>query len=257
MTQRDPTQRFSDRADIYAKHRPGYPPPVLDILREECGLSVDFVVADVGAGTGLLSARLLETGCTVQAVEPNDAMRMGAQRLLGANPRFQAVNGRSEATTLPAASVDLITVAQALHWFEPEPTKREFQRLLKPGGKLAVINNRRHQELGSIIGEVETILAAYREVPEYGKGWWGWDEAACEFYFGPGGAIERTCPNEQILDEEGFLGRWLSQSTIPQAGESGHEDLVLRLRAVFAHHAQEGRVTIPYLTYVHCGCLVP
>ncbi|MEI6503926.1 MAG: class I SAM-dependent methyltransferase [Armatimonadota bacterium] len=255
MSQRDPTQRFSDRAGLYAQHRPGYPPEVVAILCEECGLTAEQTIADLGSGTGLLTEELLKNGNTVFAVEPNEAMRAEAEARLGSNPRFHSVSGRSEATTLPDASVNLITVAQALHWFDPEPTKREFARLLRPGGRLAVVNNKRYDELSPMMAEIDDLLAQHRETPEYGKGWWGWDDAACDFYFGPGGAVERTCPNQQILDEEGFLGRWMSQSTIPHPGEPGHEELAGQLRAIFARDQQAGTVTVPYLTHVHCGRL--
>ena len=96
----DPTQRFSTRVENYVKYRPGYPPEVIDTLREECGLTPAWPVADIGSGTGILTELLLRNGNRVFAVEPNDEMRLAGERLLQSYPRFHSVTGRAEATTL-------------------------------------------------------------------------------------------------------------------------------------------------------------
>jgi SAM-dependent methyltransferase len=68
-------------------------------------------------------------------------MRQMVAKALRTHHSCHIVDGRAEATTLPDRSIDLITVAQSIHWFEPEPTKAEFLRILKPGGWLAVLRN--------------------------------------------------------------------------------------------------------------------
>ncbi|HET7713915.1 MAG TPA: methyltransferase domain-containing protein, partial [Patescibacteria group bacterium] len=103
---KDHTQRFSTRADNYARYRPSYPEQVLDVLREECGLRPDAIVADIGSGTGLLTELFLRNGNTVYAVEPNREMREAGERLLGDYNNFTSVDGTAEATTLGDQSVD-------------------------------------------------------------------------------------------------------------------------------------------------------
>src|SRR5882757_691421 len=129
-----PTTRFSNKVDNYIRYRPGYPPELLRLLKTECGLIPGSVIADIGSGTGILSRILLENGNTVFGVEPNPEMRAAAERLLADYPAFRSIAATAESTTLPAHSVDLITAAQAAHWFNHEQARREFLRILKPGG---------------------------------------------------------------------------------------------------------------------------
>jgi ubiquinone/menaquinone biosynthesis C-methylase UbiE len=121
-------------ADNYARYRPSYAPAVLDLLRRECGLTPDWVIADVGSGTGISTAMFLDHGNRVYGVEPNEAMRAYAEETLSGNLRFTSIAARAEATTLPGASVDLVVAGQAFHWFEPDATRVEWARILKPGG---------------------------------------------------------------------------------------------------------------------------
>jgi ubiquinone/menaquinone biosynthesis C-methylase UbiE len=140
---RDSKERFSDRVDDYRKYRPGYPEAVLQVLEERCGLSPSSVVADIGSGTGILTGMLLSKAHTVYAVEPNAPMRSAAEEDYRDHPAFRSVAGSAEATTLPSRSVDLITAAQAFHWFDPEKAKAEFRRILRKEGNIALIWNER------------------------------------------------------------------------------------------------------------------
>ena len=90
----DTIGRFNERVANYIAYRPKYPAAVAEFLRDELGLSTASVVADVGSGTGILSELLLREGCTVFAVEPNEAMRAAAEELLQAYPNFKSVNGQ-------------------------------------------------------------------------------------------------------------------------------------------------------------------
>src|SRR5918993_4084691 len=128
------TTRFSSRADAYAKYRPGYPAGVVEILKSECGLTADSVVADVGSGTGILTELLLKNGNRVFGIEPNEAMRLFSEEALKDYQQFESVNGSAEATALPDDSVDIVVAAQAFHWFDRQKTKREFRRILKQNG---------------------------------------------------------------------------------------------------------------------------
>src|SRR5713101_378777 len=115
MSFADAKQRFSNRVADY----PGYPPAVLDLLRAECGLRPEHLIADMGSGTGLLSELFLKNGNRVFGVEPNEAMRQAGEEHLASYDGFTSINGSAEATTLLQASVEFVTAAQAFHWFEP------------------------------------------------------------------------------------------------------------------------------------------
>src|ERR1700753_1567096 len=112
--QPDPTQRFSSRVEDYIRYRPSYPSELLAWLTSECGISTNSRIADIGAGTGILTRLFLDFGCTVYAVEPNPEMRAGAERQLVDNRGFHSIDGRAEATTLPDSSVDFVAAAPAL-----------------------------------------------------------------------------------------------------------------------------------------------
>src|SRR5271167_2755126 len=101
-------ERFSNRVDDYVRFRPGYPSGVIDVLRDECGLAPESVVADIGSGTGLLTQLFLENGNLVYGVEPNPAMRQAGEEFLQKYPDFRSVAGSAECTTLADASLDFI-----------------------------------------------------------------------------------------------------------------------------------------------------
>src|SRR6266536_1302519 len=139
MSFADAKQRFSNRVADYARYRPGYPPAVLDLLRSECNLRPGHVIADIGAGTGLLAELFLKNGNRVFGVEPNREMREAGERLLADYPQYTSVDGIAEATTLADASVDIITAGQAFHWFDREKARAEFARILRPSGWVALV----------------------------------------------------------------------------------------------------------------------
>src|SRR5690348_14728756 len=117
------TQRFSSRVDNYVLYRPGYPIEVLELLKKECGLISDSVIADIAFGTGIFTRMLLENGNRVYGVEPNTDMRCAGDGFLRKYSNFTSIAGTAEATSLPDHSVNIITAAQAAHWFDPEKAR--------------------------------------------------------------------------------------------------------------------------------------
>ena len=139
------TDRFTGKARAYAQGRPDYPASVVGLLTRESRRE-NPRLADMGSGTGILSRAMLERGCTVYSVEPNDDMRKEVEKRLSAFPRFHSVAGTAERTGLPGASVDLVTAAQSFHWFDAAAFKRECRRILSGGGKVALIWNSRVED---------------------------------------------------------------------------------------------------------------
>ena len=139
-------ERFSSRAETYAQYRPTYADGFMEYLYTEVGLNAGSVIADIGSGTGILADLLLRRGGTVYGVEPNDDMRRIAEDDLARHGSFVSVNATAEMTSLPEASVDFITVAQAFHWFDRQKFRAECRRLLRPGGKVILVWNRKGQQ---------------------------------------------------------------------------------------------------------------
>lgn len=250
----DPTKRFSSRVENYVRFRPGYPPEIIGLLREECGLTPDSVVADIGSGTGKLTELFLENGNRVFGVEPNREMREAGEGLLQHFPRFTSVDGTAEATTLVGHSVDLITAGQAFHWFDVENCRVEFSRILKPGGQVVVVWNDRLVDRTPFLAAYEELLREfatdYAQVDHRRFN----DGVAIKSFFGGEPRLNHF-PNAQFFDFEGLKGRLLSSSYAPEAGEPKHEEILAALKRIFEAHRQNGRVAFEYETHIYHGRL--
>jgi SAM-dependent methyltransferase len=189
----------------------------------------------------------------VFGVEPNDDMRRAGEEYLAAYPNFTSVAGTAEATTLPARSVDLITCAQAAHWFDREKALHEFQHILKPAGFLVLIWNDRRIEGTGFAEDYERLAVTYgtdySEVQRLGRVVEG-DE-----FFTPFRCRKRVLPNHQDLEYAALEGRLLSSSYAPQPGEASCAPMLAELRRIFDTHQQGGRVRMEYDTNIYFGRL--
>jgi SAM-dependent methyltransferase len=251
----DSTQRFSSRVEDYIRYRPGYPVGVLDLLRIECGLTSESVIADVGSGTGILSEMFLRNGNRVFGVEPNREMREAGERLLAAYPTFTSVEGRAEATTLLPQSVDFVTAGQAFHWFDPERTREEWRRILKPQGWAVLVWNGRRTEGTPFLEGYEQLLRDYGTDDYQATMQTHVDDARLATFFGEGGYEVQSFENHQQLDFEGMQGRLLSASYTPQVGHPNFEPMLAALRRLFEASAEDGRIRVEYDTRVYYGQL--
>jgi SAM-dependent methyltransferase len=250
----DSTRRFSSRVENYKRFRPGYPVEVLAVLRAAGALRPDSVVADIGSGTGIFSALLLESGQRVFGVEPNEPMRAAAKERFTGAANFTSVNGTAEATTLPAGSIDLITSAQAFHWFDPILTRTEFARILRPAGWVALIWNERQLDSTPFLRAYESLLR------EFGNGYLEVRHQELDLpkvrAFCEHDRVALTLlPNAQVFDYAGLEGRLLSSSYAPESGHPNHAPMLARLRAIFAENAADGTVELRYDTQVYCAHL--
>jgi SAM-dependent methyltransferase len=250
----DPTSRFSSRVENYIRYRPKYPQAVVKLLEDECGLTPVSIVADVGSGTGILTELFLRNGNRVFGVEPNREMREAGERLLAAYPNFLSVEGRSEATRLESSSVDFITAGQAFHWFERETTRREFARLLRPGGWVVLVWNDRRTQGTRFLEDYERMLIRYGtdycEVTVKHA-----NEDLIGSFFGEGGFRSRSFDNLQLLNFDELKGRLLSSSYIPEASDARFAPMMRELEDIYARHNRDGRVSFDYDTKVFYGQL--
>jgi SAM-dependent methyltransferase len=247
----DPKERFTARTDDYVKYRPTYPAGVLETLKTKFGFEPSHAVADIGSGTGISTELFLKNGNQVFAVEPNEAMRNTAEAFLKKYPNFRSVNGTAEATTLPNASVNLIVAAQAFHWFNPEPTRNEFKRILKPGGQCAVLFNDRRVQGTPFAEAYEHLLRNLGSDYEIVKHKNVTEKRHRAFL---GAYREFTFPNEQRFDFEGLLGRLRSSSYSPKEGEP-FDTMVKSLRKIFDENQKGGLVVMEYTTQLFVGPL--
>jgi SAM-dependent methyltransferase len=253
MAVKDATQRFSSRVGNYVLYRPGYPPRVIELLKNECGLTSDSVIADAGSGTGIFTRMLLENGMCVYGVEPNPEMRAASETALARYPGFRSVDGTAEATSLGDRRVDFVTAAQAAHWFDRDKARREFIRILKPGGWTVLLWNERQIDTTPFLREYERLLLTYGT--DYQEIRHERTTAEIADFFAPAGFQSRVFENFQEVDYYGAEGRLLSSSYIPMAGDSKYELMISEMRRIFDSHHQNGRVRFEYLTRVYYGQL--
>jgi SAM-dependent methyltransferase len=228
---------FARSAAAYERGRPGYPAAAVEFLTARLRLEPGRTVVDLAAGTGKLTRLLAATGAEVVAVEPVAEMRAA----LPADVR--AVDGTAEAMPLPAASADAVTVAQAFHWFDGDAALAEIHRVLRPGGVLALVWNRRRMD-DPLNRAVEELVAPYRgHTPALRTGAWRAHFERTEL-FGP--LDEHTFPNDQSLDADGLVDRVASISFIASLDEAERADVLSAVRALAG-----GRVVVPHDTEVH------
>lgn len=152
---------FSRRADVYERGRPGYPDAVLDLLRRHGGLSAASRVVDLAAGTGKLTRQLAQVSARCVAVEPSAAMRsMFTEQV----PGVPVVAGVAESIPLLTATCDVLTAAQAFHWFDTGRSLAEIVRVLRPGGTVALLWNERDEGV-PWMAEVGRLLRAVGDAP--------------------------------------------------------------------------------------------
>jgi ubiquinone/menaquinone biosynthesis C-methylase UbiE len=245
---KDPIQRFSSRVEDYQRYRPGYPLEVIDLLRNDCGLKPESILADIGSGTGIFTRLLLESGNQVFAVEPNLKMRRAAEQVLSEFPNFTSVVGTAEATTLAPSSVDIVTAAQAAHWFELDKAHREFIRILKPGGWTVLLWNERRTDSTPFLRNYEQLLLTYGM--DYQQVRHERISQRIDQFFGRSFQA-KVFENRQEFDFESLRGRLLSSSYTPQAEDPNYTAMLQKLRGLFDRHQLNGTVIMEYDTQVY------
>jgi SAM-dependent methyltransferase len=254
MTFTDAKQRFSNRVADYVRYRPGYPAALLNLLRTECALRKEHVIADMGSGTGLLSKLFLENGNRVLGIEPNTEMREAGEEYLRIFQKFISVNGSAEASTLGDASADFVTAGQAFHWFEPKAARREFIRILKPAGWVVVVWNDRRMEETQFGRDYEDLLVRFGT--DYTRVKDAYPEIShIQSFFGENSFVERDLPNEQLFNWDGLRGRLRSSSYAPTDGHANFAPMMAELERIFQASAENGVVRMQYFTRIYFGRL--
>lgn len=250
--ERRPTHRFSRRVADYVRFRPSYSPELLGWLRDTIGFTAAWRVADIGSGTGIFSRLFVENGNPVSCVEPNEAMRAEAQASLGSYFNFVSVHGTAEATALANHSVDLVTAAQAFHWFDPTPTREEFHRILAPDGCAAIVFNTRRSDASAFMRAYESFLREH--AVDYARVDHRRVDAERLHAF-LGDYHEWRHHFSVFHDLEGVIGLSSSSSYTPAPGHPDHDAFYAALRDLFATHQVSGTVEFLYETEAYAGKL--
>lgn len=219
---------FGPAAEAYERGRPSYPAAAVGFLAEQLDLRAGRTVVDLAAGTGKLTRLLVRTGATVIAVEPVAGMR---DELVGRVPGIEVVDGTAESMPLADGAADALTAAQAFHWFDGSRALPEIHRVLRPGGVLAVVFNRRSSDdpLTAAIGQ---ITDRYRgSAPRHTTDQWR-DAFGTTELFSPQELTD--FPSRQDVDEDGLVDRVLSTSVIAALPDDERAAVADEVRALAA-----------------------
>ena len=246
------TERFTGRVKDYERYRLRYPEAVIEILVARCGLRLDHLVADVGAGTGMLAELFLEHGNAVIAIEPNDDMREACERLASAWPGLMVKKATAEDTGLEEGSVDLVAVGRAFHWFNIAQTAKEFRRILRPGGWVVIASNSRVRDDSLMSMAYEGLLREHGTDYEANQERYESVGRVNEFFAG-GELFREEIYGEQRLTLEELVGQTQSLSVTPEPGHAKYEGMQEALRALFAKWQMDGIVEMKTVCRVACG----
>jgi SAM-dependent methyltransferase len=249
------TERFTGRVKDYERYRLRYPEAAIEILVARSGLRLDHLVADVGAGTGMLAELFLENGNAVIAVEPNDDMRAACERLALAWPGLVVKKATAEDTGLEEGSVDFVAVGRAFHWFDTHRTAKEFRRILRPGGWVVIASNSRVRDDSPMSRAYEDLLRQHGT--DYEANFERYESGGRVNEFFAGGELFREeIYGEQRLTLEELAGQTQSLSVTPEQGHAKYEGMQEALRAFFAKWQVDGIVEMKTVCRMACGRFV-
>ena len=228
---------FGAVADVYERSRPGYPDEAARWLAGDDPCDV----VDLGAGTGKLTRSLVALGHRVTAVEPIPEM---LAQLRSAVPGALPLAGSAEAIPVDDESADVVTVAQAFHWFDHPVALAEIARVLRPGGHIALVWNARDDREAWVAEFSGTIVS--RSIFRKGGVAAASESIDASGLFGP---VERAeFANVQMLRRADLQELVRSRSECVILSEEERRPVLERIDELFDAHATDGVLTMPYVT---------
>jgi SAM-dependent methyltransferase len=236
---------FARAADAYERGRATFPADAVAAILTATGALPGVTLLELGAGTGKLTRSLTGSGARVIALEPVAEMRA---KLAANAPGVELLDAVAEAIPLADASVDAVIAAQAYHWFDPETATAEVARVLRPGGVVALVWNRRDEGV-AWMRELSGILDTRSgDAPRYRNGTWrrGFDGNPA---FAP---LElRTWPHRGAEGRDVVTARVASMSFVAALDDEPRAALLAQVDELIATHPDtRGRddVALPYVT---------
>ncbi|WP_160687741.1 class I SAM-dependent methyltransferase [Clostridium sp. C2-6-12] len=246
-------ERYSNKTEDYDKYRPSFPAEIMKFLYSNNIINDNSVIADIGSGTGRFTRLLLEKGNTVYGVEQNNEMRAKAEELLSQFSNFISIAGSAEKTGLEDNCFDLITVAQAFHWFNKEKCLLEFKRIIKDNGKVFIVWDDFVGDYNDFSTEYRNVLSKYRnDKPENNGRKLSRDEMVYDF-FRDNKYETLSFTHELYQNFDGIKGGALSASFTPKPDEENYDQFILELQNVFEKYQTAGKVCTAFRSMCYLG----
>lgn len=246
------TQRFTGRAADYDRYRQRYPTePVLMRLREWCGLSPQHLVADIGAGTGMLSEVFLANNNSVIAIEPNPEMRTLCATLQTQHPALTILDATAEHTTLTDHSIDLVAAGRAFHWFDRDRSLVEFRRILKPDGWVTLVSVGRAKSGDQQFRDLEQLLLQHGTDSAYVRAGYRVHDDLHTLFTRDWHHDE--LPGELTLNWDDFFGHAMSLSMTPKPDDPRFPGFLQALNSFFHRYAIDDQLTQPTTCWISAG----
>ena len=249
------TQCFTGRAADYDRYRERYDAAVvLPRLQAWCGLTSEWVVADVGAGTGMLSDLFLANGNRVLAIEPNADMRSACEEIHTGQSLLSVIDASAESTMLEPHAVDLVAVGRAMHWFDMDRAFAEFRRIVRPGGWFVSVAYGRAGD-----GRDENL--AFEEILRTHRPGGRTTQVLTDIYRRlPEAFSNRNFHHEEVSGEIQLTsievrGLALSLSNVPREGHPGFAAFEQALQEFFSRFAIEDRIRFTTRYWINAGVL--
>jgi SAM-dependent methyltransferase len=242
-------KRFDGLAAAYSAYRPTYPPALVDFVAQQLGVSSPARIIDVGSGTGISAELFLKAGYAVTCVEPGADMFARATANLAHYPLAQFVQSRAESTGLPAADADLVLAGHSFHWFDVAACRREFARILKPAGWVALLWNSRDESDGftrEYYERIEPFASAHPHLDPASN------EARARSFFGNDYRVRRF-PNPARWSLNELLGFVFSASYLPKRETAEAAPLIAEVEQLFARCATDGKISFAIVAEVYYG----
>jgi SAM-dependent methyltransferase len=225
---------FGAQAELYDRLRPGYPAAALDAVLPRGARRV----ADVGAGTGKLTAALSARGLAAVAVEPDAAMRAVLARRL---PAVDVRSGDAEALPLADGEVDAVLFATAWHWVEPEQAAREARRVLASGGVLAMLWNLFDDDRHAWVADLNRLTARDAGITDF-------PDPPALAGFAAGERVD--VPWQQILAKDELVDLVRTWSAVSTRRPAERDEVLAGVRRLLGTHpdvAAQDRIALPYV----------
>lgn len=231
---------FNEKAQFY-NSRPTYPQECIDYLINKFNLNPDSVIADIGAGTGILTKPFLELGYSAYAVEPNEDMFLELKEQLSRYPKVEFFKTSAEKTSIPSYSCDVVVVGTAFHWFDKDKFHAECKRILKNDKNVAILRIANNTEADKQIDKIKR----YSEQ----------DLSEAKLFFGEG-FLEHICFEYfQFFDEERYINNLLSSATAPLPNDANFDSYMNKCRNVFNKYFKNGLAELPFVVNCYIGRL--